>query len=243
MSSEGSMDRGYGAVLASAAVLSTTAVFIRYLTQTYHLPPLVLALWRNIFTVFTLPLVLKLRWPHLLYIKRQHLAYLVSYGLVLAAFNSMWTLSVAFNGAAVGTVLVYCSATFTAVLGWMLLRERLDVVKLIVVLASMLGCFYVSGASSPGLWRSNATGLVTGVLSGLSYAGYSLMGRSVSQRGLNPWTTLLYTFTFAGVFLFAVNLLPLSVPGAASDITELLWLGRSISGWVILLRHRYMVVC
>lgn len=234
MSSNGSITRGYGAALASAAVLSTTAVFIRYLTQTYHLPPLVLALWRNIFTVATLSLVLRLRWPHLLYVKRQHLTYLIAYGLVLAAFNSMWTLSVALNGAAVATVLVYCSAAFTAILGWLLLKERLGVVKLVVVMASLLGCFFVSGASSSGVWGSNVEGIVIGVLSGLSYAGYGLMGRSASQRGLNPWTTLLYSFSFAGVFLFAVNLLPLPLPGAATNITELFWLGGSISGWMIL---------
>lgn len=234
MSLDRSLARGYGTALASAAVLSTTAVFIRYLTQTYYLPPLVLALWRNIFTVATLSLVLKVRWPHLLHVKRQHLTYLIAYGLVLATFNSMWTLSVALNGAAVATVLVYCSAAFTAILGWLLLKERLGVIKLVVVMASLLGCFFVSGASSSGVWDSNIAGIVTGVLSGLSYAGYSLMGRSASQRGLNPWTTLLYTFSFAGIFLLVVNLLPLPVTGTAANITELFWLGDSIGGWMIL---------
>ena len=72
MSLDRSLARGYGTSLASAAVLSTTAVFIRYLTQTYYLPPLVLALWRNVFTVITLAVVLKLRWPYLLHVKRHH---------------------------------------------------------------------------------------------------------------------------------------------------------------------------
>ena len=35
--------RGYGIALISAAVFSTTAIFVRYLTQTYRLPALVLA--------------------------------------------------------------------------------------------------------------------------------------------------------------------------------------------------------
>ena len=37
-STRSDLTRGYTAALASAAILSTTAVFIRYLTQTYRLP-------------------------------------------------------------------------------------------------------------------------------------------------------------------------------------------------------------
>jgi len=37
------LSRGYAIALAAAAILSTTAIFIRHLTQTYHIPALVLA--------------------------------------------------------------------------------------------------------------------------------------------------------------------------------------------------------
>ncbi len=78
-------------------------------------------------------------------------------------------------------------------------------------------------------------GILTGVLSGLCYAVYSLMGRSASQRGLNPWTTLIYTFCFATLFLLAVNLAPSgALPGAAASLSDLFWLGNSIPGWVVL---------
>ena len=41
------LTRGYTAALGAAALLSTTAVFIRYLTVTYKIPALVLAFWRH----------------------------------------------------------------------------------------------------------------------------------------------------------------------------------------------------
>ncbi|MBP6806446.1 MAG: EamA family transporter, partial [Chloroflexi bacterium] len=106
--------RGYLIAVVSAAILSTTAVFIRYLTETYHIPPLVLAFWRAVFVIGTLMIGLGVIRPSLLRAGRVHLPYLAVYGLVLAIFNSLWTLSVALNGAAVATVLVYCSAAFTA---------------------------------------------------------------------------------------------------------------------------------
>ena len=229
------LTRGYSIALVSAIILSTTAIFIRHLTQTYHMPALVLACWRDGFVALSLLLALGIIRPALLRAPRQHLRYLVLYGLVLAGFNALWTLSVAINGAAIATVLVYCSAGFTALLGWWLLKERLGWGKLLAVLLSLGGCVLVAEALNPAAWQTNLAGILTGVLSGLGYAVYSLMGRSASQRGLDPWTTVFYTFGFAALFLLFFNLLPGGlIPGAAARPADLLWLGQEWAGWGIL---------
>jgi len=222
--------------VVSAVILSTTAIFIRYLTQTYQIPALVLAFWRDLFVALTLLPVLGLFRPGLLRVERKDLRYLVVYGLVLAIFNSLWTLSVALNGAAISTVLAYCSAGFTALLGWWFLKERLDWAKIVAVTLSLGGCVLVAGALNLAAWHANLVGILTGILSGLLYAIYSLMGRSASQRNLNPWTTLLYTFGFAAAFLLVFNLLPVDfLPGKAINVVDLFWLGNSLAGWGILL--------
>jgi drug/metabolite transporter (DMT)-like permease len=227
--------RGYPIAVASAIILSTTAIFIRYLTQTYNMPALVLAFWRDSFVALTMLIVLVILHPRLLRAERRHVGYLVAYGLMLTMFNSFWTLSVSLNGAAVSTVLVYSSAAFTALLGKWLLKERLGWVKLVTIAGCLGGCILVSGALEPGTWQGNLTGILTGTLSGLWYAGYSLMGRSASQRGLNPWTTLLYTFAFAACFLLLLNLaLGKFLPGAAARPADLLWLGKAAWGWFVL---------
>jgi drug/metabolite transporter (DMT)-like permease len=229
------LTRGYTVAVISAVFLSTTAIFIRYLTQTYQIPSLVLAFWRDVFVVLTLLVVLGWQRPQLLRINRQHLGYLVGYGLVLATFNSTWTLSVALNGAAVATVLAYCSTAFTTLLGWWLLKECLSWAKLLAVFLCLGGCVLVSEAIDPAVWRANPVGILTGVLSGLCYAVYSLMGRSASQQGLNPWTTLIYTFGFAAGFLLAINLIPGNpIPGAGTRAEDLFWLGNAWAGWGVL---------
>jgi drug/metabolite transporter (DMT)-like permease len=229
------LTRGYATALLAAAILSTTAIFIRHLTQTYHLPALVLAFWRDVFVVLTLLPVLGLLHPNLLRLNRRNLLYLMVYGLVLAFFNAMWTLSVALNGAAIATVLAYSSAGFTALLGWWFLKERLDWAKLLAVTLSLGGCVLVSEAINAVAWQANLVGILTGILSGLGYAIYSLMGRSASQRNLNPWTTLFYTFGSATVILLLVNLLSGGVlPGAAARPADLFWLGNALAGWGIL---------
>jgi drug/metabolite transporter (DMT)-like permease len=229
------LTRGYLIAVISAAILSTTAIFIRYLTQTYQIPALVLAFWRDLLVALTLLSVLKVIRPDLMRVRRKDLRYLIIYGLVLAIFNSLWTLSVALNGAAISTVLAYCSAGFTALLGWWFLEEHLGWAKIVAVILSLGGCVLVADALNLAAWNANFVGILTGILSGLLYAIYSLLGRSASQRSLNPWTTLLYTFGFAAVFLLTFNLLPGDfLPGKAIRAVDLLWLGNSLAGWGIL---------
>ena len=228
--------RGYAIAILAATIFSFTGIIIRHLTQSTAIPALVLAFWRDTFVVLTLLPMLLLAPGLSLHAGRGHGRYLLLYGLVLAVFNSLWTLSVALNGAAVATVLAYCSAAFTALLGWRLFGERLDAPKLLAVALSLGGCALVSGALDPAAWSANTLGILTGILSGLAYAAYTLMGRSAAQRGLNPWTALFYTFGVAALVLLGVNLLPGEiVPGAAVHPAELFWLGRDLAGWGFLL--------
>lgn len=228
-------NKAYWIAVASALFLSTTAIFIRYLTVNYNMPALVLAFWRDLFVVLSLLPVLAIKAPHLLHIDRTHLRFLMSYGLLLAVFNSFWTISVALNGAAVATVLCYCSAAFTAILGKWLLDETLGWIKMLAIVCSLLGCVLVAGAYEAAAWQSNLFGILSGVLAGLAYAAYSLMGRTAGQKGLNPWTTLLYTFGFAALILLLLNLFPrFSLIGKADIPRDLIWLGSSLKGWLVL---------
>jgi len=229
------LTRGYLIALVSAAILSTTAIFIRHLTQAYHMPPLALAFWRDGFVTLTLLCVLGLVSPVLLQVKRQDLFYLILYGLTLAIFNASWTFSVSLVGAAIGTVLLYCSAGFTALLGWWLLKERLDWVKVLAVVLSLGGCLLVSGALDAQAWRASVVGVLAGIFSGLCYSVYSLLGRSASQRGLNPWTTLFYTFGFAAIFLLLFNAVPGGLlTGVETGLGNVFWLRDDLGGWAIL---------
>ena len=56
-----------------------------------------------------------------------------------------------------------------------------------------------------------------------------------SRRGLAPWTTVLYAFGLAAVFLLLLNLLPGEVlPGKASQPSDLLRLGQGWTVWVLI---------
>lgn len=218
-------NRGFAVAVASALVLSTTAVLIRHLTVTWDLPPLVLAFWRNAFVVATLGPALALARPGAWRRGLPHLRFLAVYGVVLAAFNALWTFSVARCGAGIATVLVYTSGAGTCLLGFLVLGERLGRAKLAAVVLCLAGCALVSGAS--GAQAKDGAGLAAGLLSGAGYAVYSVMGATAARRGLDPWTTVLYTFGFAAAALL--------VPLAVASPGELLWLGGDMAGWGTLL--------
>lgn len=232
MQSPASTTKGFLLVLGSAAILSVTAVLIRILTIDYEMPALVLAFWRDAIVSGSLALVLLFFNRRIFRVSRRNLLYLIIYGFSLSLFNSIWTTSVVLNGAAVGTILIYCSGAFSVGLGYLFLKEPLTILKILAVVLSLAGCVFVANAHQASAWQSNTFGIIVGIGSGLLYACYSLLGKSAVNRGLNPWTTLLYSFGFAAVFLLIYNLLPFKVfPGTAETPAELFMLGRQWQGW------------
>jgi drug/metabolite transporter (DMT)-like permease len=228
-----SLTRGYLICLASTVFLAFTAIFIRYLTVQFGVPPLVLAFWRDFFVVVALGLVFLLFRPNLFRIGRNQIGFFAIYGLVLALFNSLWTVSVALNGAAVSTVLAYSSVAYTAILGRWIFAERLDRVKIFVILLSLAGCVLVAGAYNLAALQLNLMGIIAGLLTGLGYAAYP-DGQASAKRQISPWTAMLYSFGFATVILLGFNFLPGSETSGLGS-TNLLWLCSSMVGWTVLI--------
>jgi len=227
------LTKGYLIALVATAFWSTTGVFIRYLTEAYRLPPLVLAFWRDGFVCLALTAAFALAAPSRLRVDRRHLWFLFVYGFVLSIFNSLWTVSVALNGAAVATVLGYGSPALTAIASWRLFGERLDAIKIVAIVLGIAGCVFVSGAYALGAWQVNPWGITTGLLTAVAYAGYSLLGKVAAHRHIYPWTSLLYTFAFGTMFLLAYNVVPGWLPGVPEP-PSLMWLGSAWVGWGVL---------
>jgi drug/metabolite transporter (DMT)-like permease len=193
--------RGYVIAFVSTALWSASAVFISYLNTRFGMPPLVLAFWRDLLVTCIIAGALALFARPLLYLSHHNLPFFVLYGFVLAVFNSLWTVSVALNGAAVATVLIYISPAFTALIGWRWLGERITPAQIAAIVLSLVGCVFASGAHDPSAWRVNSLGIVVGLGTGLAFTIYSLLGKASSKRGVNPWAATFYTFAFGSAFL------------------------------------------
>jgi len=76
-------------------------------------------------------------------------------------------------------------------------------------------------------------GIIFGLLTGFAFACYNLEGKLASDRSIDSWTALLYSFSIATVFILLYNL---GVDGLSGKplLSDLLWLGDSRTAWGIL---------
>ncbi|WP_129632594.1 DMT family transporter [Candidatus Oscillochloris fontis] len=225
--------KGYLTALIGITVWSTTGVFMSHLIVTYHIPAFVLALWRNLLVCVALLPVLLFVNRTLLRIKPINLSFYGWYGFVLALLNTLWALSVQANGAAVATVLVYSSAGFTAIFAIWIFKERLGIIKGIAILLSLAGCVMVSNAYNGTIWHLNPLGVITGILSGVIFAIYTLMGKESAKRQINTWNALFYSFALGAIWITIFNLWP-GMPGSTGSYARL-WPDLPLNGWLILL--------
>ncbi len=225
---------GYLIGLSATVLLSFTGILISYLNRAYQLPSLVLAFWRDVFVVLGLAVAFLIFSRSRFRLPGAYGGFFVLYGLSLALFNSMWTFSVQFNGAAIATVLAFSSPAMTAVLAHFILKEQINRVKLFSIVLSLLGIALVSDAVDPAAWQVNAAGIAFGLLTGFFFACYNMLGKTSANRSIDPWTTMIYGFSNAVVFLFLFNVL-VNAFGGSRLLGNFLWLGSSLSGWAILL--------
>ncbi len=234
MKQQSRSSQGFIIALVATVLWSTTGPFISYLGKTYSLPSLVLAFWRDLFVSFGMVVGLLIFSRARFHLARSHWPFMVFYGLTLAVFNSLWTFSVHYNGAAVATVMAFSSPAMTAILSRVILKEKFSQIKILSILLSLAGIILVAGAYSPSVWNLNPLGIIFGLLSGLLFAIYNLEGKHASDTKIDSWTALLYSFLWASIFLLFFNFgNDLFVTGKA-PFSDMLWLGNSFNGWGIL---------
>lgn len=219
-----SQTRGYIVVLISTILWSSAAIFIVQIKSSYQMSVLHLAFWRNLIVFLMLLPFLAARFRmELLRIGRRNWRFFLLYGAVLASYNLLFTVSAYYNGASVSTVLSYSSVAITSLIGWKLWGETLNKHKLLAIVLCLSGCVFVSGAADVRLWQLNPVGIITGLLSGVGFAAYSLMGKQASRRGISPWVTLLYTFGVGSLFLLGANLLDAPITQLVPTLSAAGW--------------------
>lgn len=225
--------RGYIIALIATVLWSFTGILISYLSKTYALPSLVLAFWRDLFVSLGMLVALTFVSRARFQLEHIHWNFMVLYGFTLALFNSMWTFSVQYNGAAVATVLAFSSPAMTAIFSRLIFKETFNRVKVLSIVLSLIGTVLVSGAHDPSIWALNPLGIIFGLLTGLFFAFYNLEGKHASDRSIDSWTALLYSFSIAAFFLLLFNL---GVDGISGKplLSDMLWLGNSTAAWGVL---------
>ncbi len=222
---------GYLLCILAAITWSATSPGLSYLIETYQVPALVLAFWRDAF--IALACLIGLSMLHLL--RREPLprlsgaewrAYGITGAVSIGIYHALFVLSVALNGAALAIVLIYLYPAFVTLGARIFFKERLRTLQLGSILLAVIGSALLVRAYDLAVLRLNWVGIVVGIVSAATHAGYVLFNqRAVSRH--SPWFSLTLTMTFGTLTLLAMALI--SGPPAA-----LIAIGPGATPWLII---------
>lgn len=142
--------------------------------------------------------------------------------LSIIGFTYFYFSTIANTSMAVAAVLLYLSPVVVMTASLFLFREKLTLLKIAACGLAVIGCALVSGVFSvshiPFKW------IVTGLLSAIGYASYSILGKIAMKRGYSAMTITTYTFIFASIgSLFIADIPELSKCAISSP--SIIWIG------------------
>lgn len=194
---------GYLLSIGAAVVWAATSPGIKYLLD-HRVPALAIAFWRDALIALACMVALLAVKPLLLRVSLRELRGLAIVGAISVGFyHALWVTSVALNGAAVAVVLIYTFPTFVTLGAWLLFGERIRWPQIAALALALAGCALLVRAYDPAVLQVSWLGMLVGLGTGLSHAGYVLYSqRSVETK--SPWTSLTYTMLFGALALLAL---------------------------------------
>ena len=230
---------GYSIIIIAALIWSLTSPGIKIALDTYQIPALTVALWRDVFMGGACVLGLLLFRPALLRVSAADLRGFALYGTIsIGIYHALWVWSIQLNGAAVAIVLAYTFPVFVTLGARLFFREQIRWPQLLAIAVSLLGCGLLVRVYDPAVMQVSWLGTVVGLATGLTHAVYVLSSqRSVTRH--NPWVSLTYTVLFGVLALVVINLVLApdqiaAVPGAGAWwVLALVALGPTLIGYAM----------
>ncbi|MBQ6816782.1 MAG: EamA family transporter [Clostridia bacterium] len=115
--------------------------------------------------------------------------------LSIVLFTFFYFTTITVSSLSLAAVLMYTAPFFMIFFAAVLFKEKITVLKIFACVIAFLGCMFVSGIFNSGNFSLYA--LITGVLSGIFYALYTVFSRYALLKGYNTITITIYSFIFA----------------------------------------------
>jgi drug/metabolite transporter (DMT)-like permease len=219
-------------VVMAALAWAGTSPGLAYLMDNYPIRALTLAFWRDAFVATAcltgIGLVALVRRQTLPAVNRAELRGFALTGVIsVGIYHALFVLSIALNGAALGIVLIYLYPAFVTLGARVFFREAITLRQLIALLFALVGCALLVRIYDPEVLRVSWLGVIVGIGSALTHAGYVLFNQRALDRH-SPWLSLALTMAFGSLTLL---LLVSVVDGPAT----LFQIGSGFMPWLLLL--------
>jgi drug/metabolite transporter (DMT)-like permease len=228
-------DRPALTAVAGAVTIAFSAILVRL----SHASPSTAAVFR---CAYALPVLALLAWlerrrfgPR----TRRDLALSVAAGAFFAADLIFWHHAIGDVGAGLATVLGNLQVVLVGVLAWLLLGERAETRVLAAIPVVLAGVVLISGAIGHGAYGHDpARGVVFGIFTGLTYAGFILIlrhGNNDLRRPAGPlFEATLAATAFAAVAGVAIGDVSFVPTWPTHGWLALLALSSQVLGWLLI---------
>jgi drug/metabolite transporter, DME family len=192
---------GFLAVGTAASIWGTLGLFAKILYAEGVSFEALVAVRASIGWAAMLLFVLLTRGAGSLRVARRNLLFLLPLGVVgIGAFYLLYFFTVRESTVGTAAILLYSSPAFVALLALIFLKETLGLLRLLSLALTFGGIFLVVGGYDPGALEVSLLVLTTGLLSGLTYGLYSILGKPIAGH-LEPAVILSYALGFGSLLL------------------------------------------
>ncbi len=166
--------------------------------------------------------------PGRLRLRTTHLPLVLGYGAIgVGFFYYIYLVAVERLPLAVAAALLYTAPAFVVALSWSLRWEPVRLRRLVPLALTLAGAFLVTGAfrilsGADGFGSVPVGGIVAGVVSGVAYALYTVLGKRIREH-YDVFTTIFYAYGI-GALVLAVVAPPWGVMTAYPDAVPVLLL-------------------
>ena len=190
--------RGYFYVIFAAALWAVSGSSAKFLFNN-GVTPFQLVQLRITISAVGLFLWFLLRKPSLLKIDRRDILYFAVFGTFgMGACQFTYLFAISKINVAAAILLQYMAPSFIAIHAVVFARDKLSLQTIMALLGATFGCYLVVGAYNLDVLTMNIAGIVSGILSAISFAWYSIHGE-YGMRRYNPWTVIFYAMLFAAL--------------------------------------------
>jgi len=190
--------RGYFFVTLAAVLWGISGSSAKFLFQS-GISPFQLVQLRLVISTGILFLCLLIRNASLLKISPKDILYFLIFGTIgMAGVQFTYLFAISRINVAAAILLQYMAPIFIALHSVIFMHDKLKRSTVLALVGAIFGCYMVVGAYNLDLLTMNLAGIISGLLSAVTFAWYSIHGE-YGMRRYNPWTVLFFALLFGAM--------------------------------------------
>jgi len=186
--------RAFVLIVLAGILWGTSPLFVQYLAP-FGFTSLQMTLSRSVIAVTVMAIYMLIKNPRLFVVKPLDLLLFAISGISFVGAATLYYQSLQMTSSATAVVLMYTAPVIVMVYSVLFLGEKMTRLKLVSVVAMVVGCCLVSGVI--GGLKFNLLGIIFGALSGISYSLYNIVTKISMKRGADPIPATFYAFLSA----------------------------------------------